>query len=140
MPTSKRNDQATRPKRIVSAPRSKVPTTPVSIRLPVTRRDELKVIAASQHLSLSDLIVEAIDRYVVECRSVSNAEIGGPVSGNTAPEVMTSLVDLSNVLVALAFATEQALGARPTKRREEAARIVCDAQERLGHLRKRLGC
>jgi hypothetical protein len=102
------------------------------------KRQELDALAGAMHLSRSDLIVQAINRCVVEQTWVPGDRQS--TSGNTGSGAAESLVELSNILVALAFAAQEVIDGRSRKRRDEAASIVRDAQEKLALVRKQLGC
>jgi len=152
-------------KRIVSAKIGQEKSSPTSVRFPQEQLEALHAVAADRHVSFKRLVVEALDRCqrdgvwkageapcLLPDGSVLTHPVvtglcvtGKEVSATTVPVPVSThqvLVDLSNVLVALAFAAEEWVGSprRTAKRRQEAQAIVDDACARLEAVRKLLGC
>ena len=152
-------------KRIVSSPRRKKKSPTTSVRFPQEQLDALKAVAVNRGVSFTQLLVEALDRClrddvwkapeplcvlpdgsVLKHPVVTDLSFTGETVSATTVLVPVSthqvLVDLSNVLVALAFATEEWVVAprRTAKRQQNAQAIMDDARARLDAARKLLGC
>ena len=164
--TTVRPAKSTPRKRIVSAARRvEPPPFSTSVRLPREQLEALKTVATERHVSLSELIVHALDRCLREgvwkageapCilpdgNVLTHPVVAGlsftgeKVSVTTVPVAVSThqvLVEFSNVLIRLAFAAEDWVGSprRTAKRRQEAQAIVDDARAKLDVVRKLLGC
>lgn len=138
--TSRSTDSQPQPKkRIVSAPRSKATTKPVSLRFTEDELKGLDAAAVDRRLSRSDLIKQAIQRCAAE--NVWTIGEAPAKSRRRVREAHDHLVDLVDVLVHMGFAIDELLEAPGLEeRRQEAARIMLDAQEMLKSVRKRLRC
>jgi hypothetical protein len=139
--TASKNPANLGKKNTVSAPRSKPGNKPgpTSFRLSPVDHADFTAIALARHVSLSHLILEALQRCkhdkIWRPGIVHGAE--GSVSIVPPPE----LVELSNVLIALAMVMEQILPrTRSIKAREHAMQIYLDAKSRIESVRKDLGC
>ena len=125
-------------KRIVSAARAAERPKPLSLRLPQRRLDELTTIAASLHLSRSHMVVRAIDRCMGDGVWAAGGFSGAsPNDGRPSRDL---LVDLSNVLVQLAFAAQESIDAADDDRRAQARGMVDDALKKLNAVRRTLAC
>lgn len=136
--SEKRQGKPKPKERIVSAARSKDPKQPVSIRLTAQQVKELDAAAGHRHLSRSDLIVQAISRCLAD--DVWTAGEGQRVSGNAGRSSRDHLAELANVLVSLGYAVGEALESRSRQRKEEAMRVLADAQHRLNDVMIALRC
>lgn len=160
-----RSAKPSSPKRIVSSPRRSEKSPSTSVRFAQEQLDTLKAVAVRRHVSFTELLVKAMDRCLQDdiweaaeplCVLPDGNVLTHPVvtglsttgeegSATTVPVPVSThqvLVDLSNVLLALAFAAEEWVGSprRTAKRRQEAQAIVDDARTRLDAVRKLLGC
>jgi hypothetical protein len=123
--------------RIVSSPRSKAVTVPVSIRLTTERAAQLLAHAEKHHLSREHFIRLAIDRCLVD-GLVPGKNISGD-AGDDRPA--QNVVHLGNILIQLAFVLQEYVelasfeGNRSGKKRahrlEQASALLKDAQEQL---------
>lgn len=125
-------------KRVVSSPRSKTPKEPVSIRLTAAQISKLDAAATHRHRSRSDLIVQAINRCQAD--DVWTSGEGRDVSGNGGRGPQDQLVDLANILVSLGFAAREAIEARSASRKQQALRVLEEAQRKLDEVMTELQC
>lgn len=132
---------ALKKKRIVSTPRKKKGEVKVgvSFRLPQAESEELKSIAKRFKISKSDLITRAIAR----CKNdgIWRKTAKKSKLGQTVYSPPKELVDVTNLLLELAFALESVLKQNPDpKHLDRASRIYLDARAGIASLRKEFGC
>jgi hypothetical protein len=126
-------------KRLVSAPRSKTPKSQVKFVLETDTVKRLDEAAAKHHRSRPHLLACAVDRCLhddiwLKGQAATTSSIGARLNPST------EMVELCNVLVALAFNLGE-MQLRNTKvRKDQAARNYIDAKARLEKLRVSLGC
>lgn len=127
-------------KRIVSTPRKKKGEVKVGVscRLPPSESKELEDIAERLKISKSELITRAIARCKNDGIWRKTAKKRKPGQTVNPPK---ELVDMTNVLLELAFALESVLKENPNpKHLDRASRIYLDARAGIASLQKELGC
>ena len=125
-------------RRVVSAPRSKQPKIQVNFRIRSDLVIELDAAAERHHLSRSHIVVGAVERCLHDDLWRKGARKGGASKVSLVPP--PELVELSNVLVALAFTVNELLGRRTKAKHEQASRHYLDAVLLLQRVREDLGC
>lgn len=125
-------------KRVISARRSKAPKTQVNFRIGPGLGVELDAAAARHHLSRSQILVGAVERCIDDDVWRKGARTGAAPGVSLVPP--RELVELSNVLVALAFTVNELLGRKTKAKQEQASRHYLDAILRLQRIREDLGC
>lgn len=132
---------ALKKKRIVSTPRKKKGEVKVgaSFRLLPSESEELESIAKRLKISKSELITRAIARCKNDGIWRKTAKKSKP--GQTINSPPKELVDMTNVLLELAFALELVLVQNPDpKHLDRASRIYLDARAGIASLQSELGC
>lgn len=132
---------ALKKKRIVSTPRKKKGEVKVGVscRLPPAESEELKYIADRLKISKSELITRAIARCKNDGIWRKTAKKNKPWKTVNSPP--KELVDMTNVLLELAFALESVMKQNPDpKHLDRASRIYLDARAGIASLQKEFGC
>ena len=127
------------PKRLISAPRSKMPKTQVKFVLDTDTARRLDEAAAKHHRSRPHLLAGAVDRCLhddIWLKGHAATTSGNGIRLNPP----TELVELCNVLVALAFNLGEMQQRNTKARKDQAGRNYIDAKTRLEKLRVSLGC
>ena len=125
-------------RQVVSAPRSKQPKTHINFRIRKDLGMELEAAAQRHHLSRSHILVGAVERCLHDDLWRKGARKGGASKVSLVPP--PELVELSNVLVALAFTVNELLGRKTKAKLDQASRHYLDAVHRLQRVREDLGC
>jgi hypothetical protein len=126
-------------KRLVTTPRSKAPKVQMNFKMDARRAALVEARAPQLHKSKTELIVGAIDRCLQDDVWKRGTRPGAKhrQTLNPPPE----LVELSNILVELAFVVNLMSTKRKTKAvKDQANRIYLDAVLRLQNVRQDLGC
>ena len=126
---------------IQSTPRVKKQLTAkksIGLKLATNTASQLNEKAVSMHLSRNALMTLAIERCLQE--DVWRNGDGATVARNIAANPDPRMVELSNILLSLAFIANKLLTRNTRKQREELGRICLDAQADLRSLRSSLGC
>lgn len=125
-------------RRVVSAPRSKQPKTQVNFRIRKDLGIKLDDAAERHHLSRSQIMVGAVERCIHDdvWRKGARKGVASKVSLVPPPE----LVELSNVLLQLAFTVDELLARKTKVTLDKANRHYADAVLRLQRVREDLGC
>lgn len=130
----------TRKSNRVSQPRKKgVRKVKLNFNVPIKMREKLEEAALRHDSSLSELLTGALERCLKD--DAWSPKVRSAVSRNRTIVPPAELVDISNLLLALASVLERLMqtASNPTEI-DEASRIYLDARIRLQEMREAGGC
>jgi hypothetical protein len=111
---------------------------PIGLKLAANTSAKLTEKAKSMHISKNSLMTMAIERCLMEdvWRIGESTTVARHIAANPDPR----LVELSNVLLSIAFIADKLLIRNTKKQRDELGRICMDAKANLSVIRGSLGC